>query len=185
MGGTFDPIHCGHLIMAESVMHSVQADGMLFVPAATHPFKSNAQLSDFSDRVAMTRMAIEDNRRFLLEMPPENSAYTIDLVDYLQNKYSQTKLFLAVGSDIIDEFHGWRKFEEIEQRIRIVIAARPGFRIRRRSDNILGGAEWIMIPQYDISSSDIRKRVERHQSITYMVPEAVEQFIYEKGLYGG
>jgi nicotinate-nucleotide adenylyltransferase len=183
MGGTFDPVHLGHLIMAESVMHSVKADGMLFVPARSHPFKSSVRLSNYPDRVEMVTQAIVGNNRFLLEYPPENSAYTIDLIDYLQNKYPTAGLFLPVGSDIVDEFHAWYKFDEIVRRIKLVIAARPGYRIKKGNDEVLSGAELVMIPQYDISSTDIRKRVRMKQSITYMVPDAVARYIREKGLY--
>ncbi len=183
MGGTFDPIHLGHLIMAESVMSSVEADGIIFVPARIHPFKSKIKLSNYPERVEMVRQAIESNKRFVFENPPENSGYTIDLIDYLESKYPAVKFFLPIGSDIIDEFHAWYKCAEIEQRIKIVIAARPGFVMKKRNDNILGGAERVMIPQYDISSSDIRKRVGLKKSITYLVPEAVEKYIADKGLY--
>jgi nicotinate-nucleotide adenylyltransferase len=185
MGGTFDPVHFGHLIMAESVMNSLKADGMIFVPARRHPLKSDDKLSDYGDRAKMVELAIGGNNRFRLENPPDNSGYTIDLIDYMQNKYPKVGFFLPIGSDIIGEFDAWYKYEEIEQRIKIVIASRPGYRLKARGDNILGGAERIMIPQYDISSSDIRKRVRRHASIKYMAPEAVEDYIREKKLYEG
>jgi len=183
MGGTFDPVHLGHLIMAESVMHSVRADGMLFVPARSHPLKAQVKLSNYPQRCEMVRLAIDGNNRFCLENPPENSGYTIDLIDYLQSKYPVAKFFLAVGSDIIDEFDSWHLYQEIETRIRIVIAARPGFRTKSRSDGILDGAERVMIPQIEISSSDIRKRIRRQRSIAYLVPETVEKYIRETGLY--
>jgi nicotinate-nucleotide adenylyltransferase len=185
MGGTFDPVHLGHLIMAETVMHSLKAGGMLFVPARLHPFKSKVILENFPERVEMVKLAISDNSRFRVEEPPGQSGYTIDLIDYLQNKYPVAEFFLPVGSDIIDEFDSWYKYEEIQRRIKIVIAARPGFSMKTRNDGVLDGAERIVIPQYDICSREIRKRVKSHMSIRYMVPEAVERYILEKGLYAG
>jgi len=185
MGGTFDPVHFGHLIMAESVMHSMNADGMLFVPAATHPFKPQERLANLSERMEMVKLAIAGNDRFLLEEPPENSGYTIDLIDFLQNKYSTAKFFLPIGSDLIEEFRAWYKYDEIERRIEIVIAARPGYPLKLPQDGTLQGAEKVIIPQYDIKSSDIRKRVRNRMSINYMVPEAVKNYIYEKGMYAG
>jgi len=173
----------GHLIMAEAVMHSLRADGMLFVPARSHPLKAHVELSNYPQRYEMVRLAISGNTRFCLEEPPEDSGYTIDLIDYLQSRYPKAKLFLTVGSDIIDEFDSWRLYREIESRIKIVIAARPGFRNKSRSDGVLDGAERIMIPQIDISSSDIRKRLKENRSITYLVPEAVERYIRETRLY--
>ncbi len=183
MGGTFDPLHCGHLVMAESVLHSVDADGMLFVPARVHPFKSDRQLSDYGHRIEMVRMAIADNDRFRLEEPPEHMQFTIDLIDYLRHRYPQADFFLAVGSDIVDEFVRWRKHEEIEQSIRIAIAARPGAQPRPGNGDVLRGAEWIMIPQFDLSSTAIRERVRSRLSIRYMTPEPVRRYIIEKKLY--
>lgn len=183
MGGTFDPVHLGHLILAETVMQSLKADGMMFVPAKSHPFKSKIILGDFPKRVEMVQLAIEGNKRFRLEEPPGHSGYTIDLIEYFESKYPEAQFFLAIGSDIIDEFDSWYKYEEIQQRIKIVVAARPGFRMKTRGDGVLEGAERIVIPQYDISSREIRKRVKNHRSIRYMVPEAVERYIREKELY--
>ena len=185
MGGTFDPIHYGHLIMAESVMHSVDADGMLFIPARTHPFKPHERLSDFGHRAEMVRLAIEDNVRFRLETPPESSHYTIDLIDYLRARCPRAAFFLPVGSDIIEEFHAWHKHEEIERSVRIVIASRPGYRVKASAGDALRGAERIIIPQYDISSTEIRRRVRLNMSIKYMVPDAVAEYIFREGLYAG
>lgn len=183
MGGTFDPLHYGHLVMAETVRHSVKADGMLFVPALEHPFKSDHQLSDYGHRAEMVRMAIADNDRFYLEEPPENTKFTIDLIDYLRHRYPSADFFLAVGSDIVDEFENWRKHDEIEHNIRIVIAARPGSDPRPRDGGVLRGAERVMIPQYDVSSTAIRERVRSHLSIRYLTPDAVIRYIAEKRLY--
>lgn len=185
LGGTFNPVHMGHLIMAESVMHSVNADGILFVPAKWHPFKSNRQISNYNERIEMLKAAIADNPCFLLEEPPADSGYTIDLIDCLRTRYPAAEFFLVVGSDILEEFEAWYKHEEIEQGVRIVIAARPGHQLEGRDRNILMVAERIMIPQYDISSRDIRERIRSRSSIRYMVPGAVEKYIYEKGLYVG
>jgi len=185
MGGTFDPIHYGHLIMAESVMHSVNADGMLFVPARGHPFKPHERLSDYDDRAEMVRLAIRGNGRFRLEAPPEGSHYSIDLIDHLRERCPKAAFFLPVGSDIIEEFHAWHKHEDIERSIRIVIAARPGYRVKAGAGDALKGAERVMIPQYDISSTEIRKRVRLRLSIKYMVPDAVVKYISREGLYAG
>ncbi len=184
MGGTFNPVHMGHLIMAESVMHSVNADGMLFVPSRTHPLKTNTDLvSNFEDRIQMLSLAILGNDDFIIEHPPESSPYTIDLIKYLQNKYPHANYFLPIGSDIIHEFHLWHKSREIERRIKIVTAVRPGYDVKGAKDNILRGAELVQIPQYDISSSEIRRRIKNKMSVKYMVPETVEEYIYKQGLY--
>ena len=185
MGGTFDPIHFGHLIMTESVMQSVNADGMLFIPARIHPFKPQTVLTNYIERVEMVRLAIEDNPRFRLDEPPRHSGYTIDLIDHLRHRYPNAEFFLPVGSDIVDEFESWHKGEEIASGIRIIVASRPGYRRTNRDVRSLAGAERVEIPQYDISSTEIRKRVRMHLSIKYMVPGAVEKYILDRGLYVG
>ena len=185
MGGTFDPIHYGHLIMAESVMHSVNADGMLFVPARAHPFKAQEQLADYDHRARMVRLAIENNARFRLETPPPGCRYTVDLIDYLKNNYPATEFFLPVGSDIIEEFHAWYRHDDIERNIRIVIAARPGYRPKSVRRDVLKSAEQVVIPQYDVSSTEIRKRVASQMSIKYLVPDPVLEYIAQTGLYIG
>jgi nicotinate-nucleotide adenylyltransferase len=183
MGGTFDPIHFGHLIMAESVMQSFNADGMLFVPACIHPLKPQTVLTNYIERVEMVRLAIEDNQRFRLEEPPRHSGYTIDLIDHLRHKYPNAEFFLPVGSDIVDEFESWYRGDEIARSIRIIVASRPGYRGMNRDSQSLAGAERIEIPQYDISSTEIRNRVRMRLSIKYMVPAGVEKYILAKGLY--
>jgi len=183
MGGSFNPIHLGHLIMAESVMHSLDADGMLFVPARTHPFKKDHNLAPYEDRIDMVRQAVADNNRFLIEEVPPESKYTLDLVFYLRDTYPRAQFSLVLGSDLIDEFHSWYKPDEIVQNVRIVIAARPGYKRKPGTEPILQGAEMVMIPQYDISSSEIRSRIESGLSIKYMVPEAVLSLINRKRLY--
>lgn len=183
VGGSFDPIHLGHLIMAESIMSSLKADGMIFVPTLSHPLKTNdTDKSSFPDRLAMVEQAIAPNPRFYLQEPPAGPGYTLDLIDYLRNLFPRTRLFLVVGSDIVEEFSSWYENDEIERSIKIIIATRPGFD-PQTNGSILKGAERVMIPQIDISSTNIRRRLARRQSIKYMVPSIVEQFILEKGLY--
>ena len=186
MGGTFNPVHYGHLIMAETVQNSLHADGMLFIPARDHPFKADQELSNYDERCQMLNMAVNSNDRFLIEEPPENMPYTFDLVEYLRGRYPHAELFLVIGSDIIHEFSSWYKHEELEDSIRIVIAARPGFELNAHKNSVaLRSAERIMIPQLDISSSEIRRRVKAGLSIRYLLPDTVEKFIRENSLYVG
>ncbi|MCP4566376.1 MAG: nicotinate (nicotinamide) nucleotide adenylyltransferase [FCB group bacterium] len=183
MGGTFNPVHMGHLVMAEAVMHSVEADGMIFIPARLHPFKPDNHVNNYDQRREMVRAALSSNHRFVLEDSPPDLQYTIDLIDYLQGKYTAVELLLIIGSDLVEEFESWHKYEEIVDRIKIVIAARPGYSFNTAGNDVLKGAERIMIPQYDVSSCDIRERVRSRMSIKYMVPAEVEKIIYQEGLY--
>lgn len=183
LGGSFNPIHVGHLIIAESILNSIKAEGMIFMPARSHPFKPESRLADYQDRVEMTRLAIDGNDRFRLEEAPSGSKYTIDQIEYLREKYPTAVFSLILGSDIIEEFSSWYKYEEIEQTLKIIVAARPGYDIENRSREGLTNAEYVMIPQYDVSSSDVRKRIKSGISIKYMVPDAVENYLTEKRLY--
>lgn len=184
MGGSFNPIHLGHLAMSQAVMLSLEADGMLFVPARRHPLKNDEELAaNYPDRLAMVRMAIENNPRFRLEEAPPDIVFTVDLIDYLRHRYPKGRFFLPLGADIVGEFHKWHKYREIESGVQVVITARPGFAVNPRADGVLKGADLIDIPQYDISSSDIRRRIRTHLPIAYMVPESVEQYIYARRLY--
>lgn len=183
LGGSFNPVHIGHLIIAESALNSVEADGMIFVPARSHPFKSDAFLADYQDRVEMTRRAIAGNDRFRLEETPAGSKYTIDQIEYLRGRYPTAVFFLVLGSDIVEEFSTWYKYEKIEQSLKIVVAARPGYDIGSENRKGIKSAEYVMIPQYDVCSSDIRERIKSGMSIKYMVPEAVENYLTEKALY--
>lgn len=184
MGGTFNPIHFGHLVMANSLMRSLKADGMLFIPSVNHPLKKETDLaSSYADRFEMVSQAIADNEKFVIENPLENSPYTIDLIEYLREKYSRAQFFLPIGSDIINEFHQWYKSDQIEKQVRIVIAVRPGFEAKPRSDGLLKSAEIINIPQLEIASRDLRKMIKSGISIKYLVPPQVENYIKKQGLY--
>jgi nicotinate-nucleotide adenylyltransferase len=184
VGGTFNPIHLGHLILAESVRQTLNADGMLFVPARKHPLKSSEVLeSTYPDRVTMVDLAIDSNPHFVREDPPENSEYTIDLVAGLRTKYPGAAFFLTMGADIIPEFDRWHRHLELVEMIDIVIADRPGWADFETKGTVLYKARRVHIPQYDISASGIREQVRSGRQITYLVPEAVETYIIEHGLY--
>lgn len=174
-------MHYGHLVMAESILHSMDADGMLFVPARNHPLKSDVSICNYEDRLKMMKLAIEGNSSFQIMEAPD-SPYTIDLIDYLKHQFHQTEFFLVIGSDLIDEFNIWHKHDEIVDSIRIIIAARPRYKFGN-FPKMLKTAEKIIVPQYDISSSEIRERIRAQMSIKYMVPRAVEKYIYEMRLY--
>ena len=183
LGGSFNPVHVGHLIIAESVLNSIEADGMIFVPARSHPFKTDSYLANYQDRVEMTRLAIAGNNRFRLEEAPAGSKYTIDQIEYLRGKYPTAVFFLVLGSDIVDEFSSWYKYKKIEETLKIIVAARPGYNIEGENRDAIKSAEYVMIPQYDVSSSDIRERIRSGMSIKYMVPGAVENYLAEKRIY--
>lgn len=171
--------------MAETIRQCCRADGMLFVPARCHPLKPHVELSNYSDRVDMLKAAIAGNDYFRFLSPSRNSGYTFDLLRHLHRRYPATKFFLAIGSDIMDEFEQWHKYDEIIRMVKIVIASRPGYTGTAGANKIMKNAKKISVPQCDISSTDIRRRVRTGRSIKYLVPPAVEKMIYSRGLYAG
>ena len=129
----------------------------------------------------MLKLATADNKSFNIAESPD-SPYTIDLIDFIKNQYPKAQFFFVIGSDIVEEFQSWYKYEEVIESIKIIIAARPGYALPKAA-GIFKSADIVKIPQYDISSHDIRDRVKSRMSIKYMVPEAVERYICQKGLY--
>jgi nicotinate-nucleotide adenylyltransferase len=176
-GGTFDPIHHGHLILAREAREQLQLETILFVPAATSPFKGAPQTSA-ADRRAMVEAAVAGEPGFAvdpveLNRPPPS--YTIDTVEIVRQREPNAELFYLVGADNVAALPKWHRFADLEKLVQFVVLDRTGqdaehsYRVVRR--------------QIDISATDIRKRVARGQSIRYLVPHAVEDIIRSRRLY--
>jgi nicotinate-nucleotide adenylyltransferase len=183
IGGTFNPIHLGHLVLAEAVREELGADGILFVPAPVHPYKASGVLAPYSDRLAMVRAAIEENEQFILEELPLDARYTIDQLRLIRERYPEARFVFAIGADLAAELESWHKPGDVVSSIDIIIASRPGYPANGGGE-LLRDAKRVAIPLIDLSSSDIRKRLAEQRSIRYLVPAAVERIIRTRGLYG-
>ena len=193
LGGTFDPIHIGHLMLAEAVRGEYDLDQVLFIPAAQPPHKLGHRISPAEDRYMMTVLATCSNPAFEvsdIEMRREGPSYSVDTVRaLLRASGGDTEFFFIAGTDIIREIHTWERIEELLSICPFIAASRPGCRPDvERTRRILGdlGVRQIHLlntPELEISSTDIRERVARGDSIRYIVPPEVEQYIYKKGLY--
>jgi nicotinate-nucleotide adenylyltransferase len=192
-GGTFDPIHIGHLVTAEAVRDEYGMDEVLFIPAAHPPHKQNQQVTPASHRFKMAVYATSSNPHFQvlsLELERPGLSYTIDTVYELFRRFGEgTEFYFITGADTIQEIHTWHRIEELLGICHFIAATRPGctpdIDSIRESFGRLGMANIhrLSTPALEISSTDIRERVKRGYSIKYIVPEQVEAYIYKEGLY--
>ncbi len=191
-GGTFDPIHYGHLVAAEEVRYRLRLDKVLFVPAGMPPHKLDHDITPTRHRLAMLELAIASNPGFALsrvDIDRHGPCYTVDTLALLHEEYGPgTELFFLMGMDSLADLLTWKDPERLIRLARIVVVGRPGFQADvDELDKVLpGAAERICIvdtPLMEVSSSDIRQRVREGAPIRYQVPEAVEAYIREHRLY--
>jgi nicotinate-nucleotide adenylyltransferase len=192
MGGTFDPIHNGHLVLAEQVRTRFQMDKVIFIPSGNPPHKESLASKDH--RYSMTQLAIEDNEFFELsriELDQDHKSYTIDTVKRLRREYGDdTEVFFITGADAIIDLPSWKDYEELLTVCRFIGSTRPGVEDTDLSDKIdalvkdfKADITITQVPALAISSTDIRRRVKYNLSIKYLLPKKTEEYIYEHGLY--
>lgn len=194
MGGTFDPIHNGHLILAEYARTQFGLDRILFIPAGIPPHKNKNNITPDIYRYNMTVLAINSNKHFYIssmEMEREGITYTIDTIKHLKSKYRDTDFYFLLGADSLLQIHKWRNYEELLELCNFIVAKRPDYDndnldlvIERLNEQYKGHIYILDAPLIDISSTEIRDRVKNGLSIKYLVPESVETYIYKSGLYG-
>jgi len=186
MGGTFDPIHNGHLILAESALKTSNLDGVLFIPSYNPPHRSFKPIASFEDRINMTEMAISGNNRYCLSRIEEDiggPGYTLTLIKHLKNNYSSTDWHLILGADNIAIFDSWYKPEEIIKQVKIIVGGRPGFNEKYNNSVWQSRIEYFEMPQTDVSSTAIRQLLKKNRSVEGLLPGSVGQYIQKKGLY--
>jgi nicotinate-nucleotide adenylyltransferase len=195
-GGTFDPIHYGHLIVAEDIREKLGLDRVLFIPSGKPPHKDDAKVTDASMRFEMVKRAISGNRYFevsRIEIDRPGYTYTIDTLRELRKLYGEdTCLFFITGADVVKELLTWKECELVFQLSRFVAVLRPGHCaldfakdievLKHRYGAVIHTVE---APLIGISSTIIRERMTNGFSIRYLVPESVEDFICANNLYNG
>ncbi len=182
-GGSFDPVHIGHLIVAEAAADLLDLDRVLFVPARVQPFKVGLHSASAEDRVEMLRIAIEGNDRFALdlrEIQRDGPSYTVDTIRELHSETSHDELFLLVGADAAWDLPRWHNGEMLSEYANIRVLSRPGFEIPAL-EMISGSVE---VPEINLSASGIREIAARGGSLRYMVPSGVMEYIESHRLYG-
>jgi len=193
MGGTFDPIHLGHLVAAEEVRAGFGLDRIVFMPSARPPHKPGRVITSAEDRYTMTRLATASNPFFLVsrvEIDREGPSYTIDTVAYFREQYPDQEIFFITGADAILEIFTWREPRRLLSMCKFIAVTRPGFDLAGLSslkdkigDEVLDRIHTFPVTALDISSSDLRERIRAGRSARYLVPEPVLEFINETGLY--
>ena len=185
-GGTFNPPHLGHLIVAEFARDQLHADEIIFVPAANPPHKKDPSVVSGSARLQMTRLAIQDNSDFAvsdIEIQRKGISYSVDTVMGLEALHPKASLFLLIGVDNLMEFESWKDPTEILARAELVVMSRPGYSMQHIKSEFVKRAKIINVPQIGISGTDIRRRLKLGRSIRYLVPKPVEEYILRNGLY--
>ncbi len=185
LGGTFNPIHNGHLHIAEAACKEIPLDRLIWILTALPPLKTEGGLLDVQLRRGMVRLAIQGRDHWELsdlESDESKPSYTVDSVEWLSKKFPrpQHKLYLLIGSDKLTEFPSWKDSARILKLAEVVAMTRPGYSLRLAQ----GPMRLIPISPLNISASKIRKLIQQGQSVKGMVPELVREYIEKRGLYG-
>jgi nicotinate-nucleotide adenylyltransferase len=197
LGGSFDPVHYGHLILAECCREQCHLDAVLFVPAAIPPHKQNLTLSPAAARIEMLKLAIGGQETFSVytgEIERGGVSYTVDTLQHLKDEQPDRELFFLMGADSLADLPNWRQPEKICSLAIPVVVRRAGSpepndavlsRLMSPDRLALARQHRVEMPTIDLSASDIRRRVAAGRSIRYRTPRAVEKYIEAQGLYRG
>ena len=183
-GGTFDPIHLGHLITAQSVREIRELEKIIFIPAFISPHKSDAKTSSPDDRLNMIKLAIEGVSFFDysdMEIKMGGVSYTVDTLRELKKNYEE--LEFIIGYDNIFTFHTWKDPDEILKLAKIIVLKRKSSQPPPFEDKYYRQAVFVQTRGIEISATDIRERVKNKMPVNYLVPHAVMEYIYKNNLY--
>ncbi|MBQ3665524.1 MAG: nicotinate-nucleotide adenylyltransferase [Lachnospiraceae bacterium] len=192
MGGTFDPIHIGHLIMAQSALSELQLDQIVFMPSGNPPHKSSNLISDAGVRLDMVKVAIDNNEKFVysdFELKREGIIYTSDTLELIKKQYDHIEIYFIVGADSLLDIEKWHEPDKIFRLCKMVVVDRDN-----SNEKIIAMKEYLSLkyhaeifyinsPLVCISSTYIRNCVAKNQSVKYLIPESVEEYISTHHLY--
>ena len=192
-GGTFDPVHFGHLLLAEQCREQFSLDEIWFLPSGNPPHKDQRGITSGQSRVEMLQFAVAGHSQFKvnrMELAREGTTFTVDTLSPLAAETAQRELFFLIGADSLDDLPTWRNPQRVTE-LATIVAVNRGDGPAPTLDAVqseLGQAaasriQLATMPGIDLSSSDIRRRVQEGKSIRYMTPRAVEVYIHEHGLY--
>ena len=193
MGGTFDPPHMGHLIMAESVRETLSLDEIWFIPVGKIPHKDSSHTAPAKDRLAMVRLAVADNAHFMvnsIEADVPEYSYTCDTLEKLKQHFPEYCFTFIVGADSLDYMERWKDPERIFRACTVAAVHRLGYSaemtLRKKAElesRYHAVISIVPVPCIQISSTEIRNRIRQGKSIHYLVPEAVLRYVKEHKLY--
>ncbi len=183
LGGTFDPPHYGHLIIANEVLNQCRLDEVWFVPAFVPPHKQQMRVSKPEHRVKMVKLAIASHPFFRLctiEIDRKGPSYTVDTLKKLKAKYSNVEFFFIIGADMVQDLLNWKKIDELFEMTTFIGVKRPGFPLESPFLNKIITVE---TPLTSVSSTFLRERFKKNQSTRYYLPDNVRHYIEENQLY--
>lgn len=194
MGGTFDPIHYGHLSAAEAVWEKYHLDRVIFVPSGTPPHKINIEVTSAEHRFKMVQMAVSSNPHFRasrIEIDRKGYTYTIDTIREIKAVFGdKLDIYFITGADALLEIMTWKKADELLKECSYIAVTRPGYIKKDLFDwidilkkNYGADISAMDVPAFAISSTDIRNRIRDGRSIKYLVPQSVEEYIMKNNLY--
>lgn len=194
MGGTFDPIHYGHLFIAETALDKLNLDKIIFIPAGIPPHKNQSLITDSFKRVDMVKLATKKNSNFevsTIEVNKQNTSYTIDTIKELKKYYNnKVDIFFITGDDAFINIETWKKYDELLTSTNFIVMTRSRNNSKLLDEKIElyktkhnANVTKIEIPILEISSTDVRERIKKNNSIKYLLPEEVEKYILENKLY--
>ncbi|MDA8235280.1 MAG: nicotinate-nucleotide adenylyltransferase [Clostridia bacterium] len=194
MGGTFDPVHYGHMVTAEAARYEFQLDKVIFVPSGHPPHKAGSPVTGAEHRYFMTALAVTSNPNFevsKVEIDRVGPSYTVDTIKYFLDQYhGEAEVYFITGVDAIREILTWRKVEDLLELCYFIAATRPGYQLWEMHQRLsvllshqLERIKTMEVPALAISSTDIRNRVRKGRPIKYLLPELVESYIIKNKLY--
>ncbi|MDD2504129.1 MAG: nicotinate-nucleotide adenylyltransferase [Clostridia bacterium] len=195
LGGTFNPIHTGHLFAAEAARDAFDLNQVLFIPTGDPPHKKSSRLASGEDRIQMIQKAVCDNPAFKLdtrEVERKRTTYTIDTLKELKEQYPYDELYFIIGGDTLLKLRTWRDFSSVAGLCDFIVYGRFGYNIREQEEEAIrlqqslrAKIHFVAGPYLDVSSNDIRNRLEKNQTIRYLLPDEVVIYIKEHNLYKG
>ncbi|SDY86638.1 nicotinate-nucleotide adenylyltransferase [Tindallia californiensis] len=193
LGGTFDPIHTGHLFIAQTALDEAALDEVIFIPSGCPPHKKNNEVTKASCRLQMVTEAIGSNPYFSvseLDINKNKTGYTYDLLILLTEKYPEVSFYFIMGADSFMEIKTWYRYDELLTMVGFIVMKRKGYNSEEMDyqTGIFKKTHQTRIvildsPKLEISSSEIRNRIKTNKSIKYLLPEKVEMYIYQNHLY--
>ncbi|WP_134687178.1 nicotinate-nucleotide adenylyltransferase [Brevibacillus migulae] len=184
LGGTFDPIHSGHLIAAEQARDQMKLDEVWLMPTKIPPHKTRTDIADEQHRLRMTELAAADHPYFRvsdMELHREGPSYTVDTMRAIRQMFPHDEFLFIIGGDMVEMLPKWHRFEELRTIVHFIGLARSGAQYNQEA--VSSYVTFVEMPAIDISSTMIRQRVRAGISIRYLVPDAVERYIKEHRLY--
>jgi len=181
LGGTFNPPHIGHLIIADQVRHQLGLEKIYFMPSANPPHQDEKKAIDAKHRLRMVELAIEDNTFFDVEkseIDRGGKSYTYDTLVKLKEEHPDTEYYFIIGGDMVEYLPKWYKIEALSQLVEFVGVDRPGYPIISPYSII-----WVDVPSMDISSTSLRKNLKMNCPVNYLIPEKTLNYIRQEGLY--